>query len=76
MIDGFRYFGYAPAEGSDHATMAREHTAVFLEVIKGEGVRAASPRPMFPNPPGLLRIEPHSPGSREDLVGSRISPDG
>ena len=37
VIDGFRYFGYAPAEGSDHAAMAREHTAVFLEVIKGEG---------------------------------------
>ena len=25
VIDGFRYFGYAPEEGSDHAAMAREH---------------------------------------------------
>ena len=37
VIDGFRYFGYAPEEGTDHADMARQHAAVFLEVIKGEG---------------------------------------
>src|SRR4029450_12071387 len=74
VIDGFRYFGYSPSEGSDHATMAREHTAVFLEVIKGEGFAQPSPRPMFPNPPGLLRLEPHSPGLRDRIwwgAGSR-----
>ena len=74
VIDGFRYFGYAPAEGSDHAAMAREHTRVFLEVIKGEGFAQPNPRPMFPNPPGLLRIEPHSPGLRDRIwwgAGSR-----
>jgi alkanesulfonate monooxygenase SsuD/methylene tetrahydromethanopterin reductase-like flavin-dependent oxidoreductase (luciferase family) len=62
VIDGYRYFGYAPDEGSDHAAMAREHAQVFLEVIKGEGFAQPNPRPMFPNPPGLLRVEPHSPG--------------
>jgi alkanesulfonate monooxygenase SsuD/methylene tetrahydromethanopterin reductase-like flavin-dependent oxidoreductase (luciferase family) len=62
VIDGFRYFGYTPAEGSDHAAMAREHARIFLDVIKGEGFARPNPRPMFPNPPGLLRIEPHSPG--------------
>jgi alkanesulfonate monooxygenase SsuD/methylene tetrahydromethanopterin reductase-like flavin-dependent oxidoreductase (luciferase family) len=67
VIDGFRYFGFAPAEGSDHADMAREHAAVFLEVIKGEGFAQPNPRPMFPNPPGLLRIEPHSPGLRDRI---------
>ena len=67
VIDGFRYFGYEPAEGSDHAAMAREHTRVFLEVIKGEGFAEPNPRPMFPNPPGLLRIEPHSPGLRDRI---------
>jgi alkanesulfonate monooxygenase SsuD/methylene tetrahydromethanopterin reductase-like flavin-dependent oxidoreductase (luciferase family) len=67
VIDGFRYFGYAPAEGSDHAAMAREHAAVFLEVIKGEGFAEPNPRPMFPNPPGLLRLEPHSAGLRERI---------
>src|SRR3954470_12150587 len=67
VVDGFRYFGYVPAEGSDHAAMAREHTAVFLEVIKGEGFAQPNPRPMFPNPPGLLRVEPHSPGLRDRI---------
>jgi alkanesulfonate monooxygenase SsuD/methylene tetrahydromethanopterin reductase-like flavin-dependent oxidoreductase (luciferase family) len=76
VIDGFRYFGYAPEEGTDHAAMARQHTAVFLEVIKGEGFAQPSPRPMFPNPPGPLRIEPHSPGLRDRIwwgAGSRAT---
>ena len=67
VIDGFRYFGYEPPEGSDHAAMAREHARVFLEVITGEGFAQPNPRPMFPNPPGLLRIEPHSPGLRDRI---------
>jgi alkanesulfonate monooxygenase SsuD/methylene tetrahydromethanopterin reductase-like flavin-dependent oxidoreductase (luciferase family) len=74
VIDGFRYFGHQPAEGSDHAAMARENTRVFLEVIKGEGFAQPNPRPMFPNPPGLLRLEPHSPGLRDRIwwgAGSR-----
>src|SRR4249919_3676265 len=74
VIDGFRYFGYAPEEGSDHAAMARQHAAVFLEVIKGEGFAQPNPRPMFPNPSGLLRLEPHSPGLRDRIwwgAGSR-----
>src|SRR4051795_8075054 len=56
VIDGYRHFGYAPAEGSDPAARAREHARVFLEVIKGEGFAEPNPRPMFPNPPGLLGI--------------------
>jgi alkanesulfonate monooxygenase SsuD/methylene tetrahydromethanopterin reductase-like flavin-dependent oxidoreductase (luciferase family) len=74
VVDGFRYFGYAPEEGYDHAAMARERTRVFLEVIRGDGFAEPSPRPMFPNPPGLLPIEPHSPGLRDRIwwgAGSR-----
>ncbi len=74
VIDGFRYFGFVPEEGSDHAAMAREHARVFLEVIRGDGFAQPNPRPMFPNPPGLLRIEPHSPGLRDRIwwgAGSR-----
>ena len=67
VVDGYRYFGYEPAAGSDHAAMAREHTRAFLEVIEGKGFARPSPRPMFPNPPGLLRIEPHSPGLRDRI---------
>jgi alkanesulfonate monooxygenase SsuD/methylene tetrahydromethanopterin reductase-like flavin-dependent oxidoreductase (luciferase family) len=67
VVDGFRYFGYEPSEGSDHVAMAREHTKVFLEVIRGEGFAQPNPRPMFANPPGLLRIEPYSPGLRDRI---------
>jgi len=67
VIDGFRYFNYEPEDGSDHAAMAREHTATFLRVISGEGFAQPNPRPMFPNPPGLLRVEPHSPGLRSRI---------
>ncbi len=67
VIDGFRYFGHVPAEGTDHADMAREHTRVFLELLGGEGFAEPNPRPMFPNPPGLLRLEPHSAGLRERI---------
>jgi len=67
VIDGFRYFGHVPAEGKSEADMAREYTKVFLEVLKGEGFAKPNPRPMFPNPPGLLRVEPHSPGLRDRI---------
>ena len=74
VIDGYRYFGHVPADGSDHAAMARQHTEVLLEVLKGEGFAQPNPRPMFPNPPGLLRLEPHAPGLRDRIwwgAGSR-----
>jgi alkanesulfonate monooxygenase SsuD/methylene tetrahydromethanopterin reductase-like flavin-dependent oxidoreductase (luciferase family) len=67
VIDGWRYFGYAPSEDQTDADMARRHAEVFLEVIRGEGFAKPNPRPMFPNPPGLLRIEPHSKGLRERI---------
>ncbi|MHC3470784.1 LLM class flavin-dependent oxidoreductase [Streptomyces sp. 7R007] len=67
VIDGWRHFGYRPAEGGTDADMARGHTEVFLEVLKGEGFAEPNPNPMFANPPGLLRIEPHSPGLRERI---------
>jgi alkanesulfonate monooxygenase SsuD/methylene tetrahydromethanopterin reductase-like flavin-dependent oxidoreductase (luciferase family) len=67
VIEGYRYFGHVPEDGADHAAMAREHTRVFLDVIRGEGFAAPNPQPMFPNPPGLLRIEPHSPGLRDRI---------
>ena len=75
VVDGFRHFGHVPVDG-DHARMAREHTEAFLDVLRGEGFAEPSPRPMFPNPPGLLRIEPHSPGLRDRIwwgAGSRAT---
>ena len=67
VVEGYRYFGYDPGEGNDHATMARQHTRVLLDVLEGQGFAEPNPRPMFPNPPGKLRIEPHSPGLRERI---------
>ncbi len=67
VIDGWRHFGYAPAEGKTDADMARRHTEVLLEVLRGEGFARPNPRPMFPNSPGLLRVEPHSQGLRDRI---------
>ena len=67
VIDGWRYFGYAPADGDSDAEMARKHTEVALKALEGEGFAQPSPRPMFANPPGLLRIEPYSAGLRERI---------
>jgi len=67
VIDGWRYFGFALPEGMTDADMARRHTEVLLEVLRGEGFAKPSPQPMFPNPPGLLRVEPHSAGLRERI---------
>src|SRR5215471_1588194 len=67
VIDGWRYFGYVPEEGKTDADMARHHAEVFLEVLKGQGFARPNPRSMFPNPPGLLRLEPFSEGLRERI---------
>lgn len=67
VIDGWRHFGYAPAEDETDADMARRHAEVFLQVIQGHGFAQPNPNPMFPNPPGLLRPEPHSPGLRDRI---------
>jgi alkanesulfonate monooxygenase SsuD/methylene tetrahydromethanopterin reductase-like flavin-dependent oxidoreductase (luciferase family) len=67
VIDGWRYFGYAPPEGQTDIDMARRHAEVFLEVLRGQGFAQPNPRPMFSNPPGLLRVEPHSPGLRDRI---------
>lgn len=67
VVDGFRHFGYVPADGETDADMARHHAEVFLQVIEGHGFAQPNPRPMFPNPPGLLRPEPFSAGLRERI---------
>jgi hypothetical protein len=62
--------------------MARRHAEVFLQVLKGEGFAQPNPRPMFPNPPGLLlRISRHAgprfhrmPGHRFTACRAGISP--
>jgi alkanesulfonate monooxygenase SsuD/methylene tetrahydromethanopterin reductase-like flavin-dependent oxidoreductase (luciferase family) len=67
VIDGWRYFGYQPAEGQTDADMGRRHAEVFFDLLRGKGFAQPNPRPMFPNPPGLLRLEPYSEGLRERI---------
>jgi alkanesulfonate monooxygenase SsuD/methylene tetrahydromethanopterin reductase-like flavin-dependent oxidoreductase (luciferase family) len=67
VIAGFRYFGYRPAEGETDADMGRRHAEVFYQLLDGKGFAEPNPRPMFQNPPGLLRLEPFSEGLRERI---------
>lgn len=67
VIDGWRYFGYEPNKGETDADMGRRKALEFLDKLKGEGFAEPNPYPMFPNPPGLLRLEPHSEGLRDRI---------
>jgi len=67
VIEGWRYFGYAPEEGKDDADMGRRKALEFLDKLKGAGFAQPNPTPMFANPPGLLRLEPYSEGLRERI---------
>jgi alkanesulfonate monooxygenase SsuD/methylene tetrahydromethanopterin reductase-like flavin-dependent oxidoreductase (luciferase family) len=67
VIDGWRYFGHRPGEGEDDADMGRRHAGEFLELLGGKGFAQPNPHPMFPNPPGLLRLEPHAEGLRNRI---------
>jgi alkanesulfonate monooxygenase SsuD/methylene tetrahydromethanopterin reductase-like flavin-dependent oxidoreductase (luciferase family) len=67
VIEGWRYFGHDPAEGETDADMCRRHAEKFLELLGGKGFAQPNPRPMFSNPPGLLRLEPFSEGLRDRI---------
>jgi alkanesulfonate monooxygenase SsuD/methylene tetrahydromethanopterin reductase-like flavin-dependent oxidoreductase (luciferase family) len=70
VVDGWRYFGYAPPEGKTDADMARHHTEVFLDVLRGEGFARPQPATDVPEPsrsvaPRAVRGGP----ARSHLVG-------
>jgi alkanesulfonate monooxygenase SsuD/methylene tetrahydromethanopterin reductase-like flavin-dependent oxidoreductase (luciferase family) len=67
VIEGWRHFGHHPAEGETDADLARRHAETFLELLGGKGFAQPNPRPMFSNPPGLLRLEPYSEGLRDRI---------
>src|ERR1700724_266465 len=67
VIDGWSYFGYRPAKGQRDADMGRRRAEGFLDLLHGEGFAQPNPRPMFANPPGLLRLEPYSAGLRDRI---------
>ena len=47
--------------------MGRRKGLEFFEQLQGVGFARPNPNPMFPNPPGLLRLEPFSPGLRDRI---------
>ena len=67
VIDGWRHFGHHLNEGESDEDMGRRRAKEFLELLRGKGFAQPSPHPMFPNPPGLLRLEPYSEGLRDRI---------
>ncbi|MFT3934137.1 MAG: LLM class flavin-dependent oxidoreductase [Chitinophagaceae bacterium] len=67
VIDGWRYFGYEPNKDETQEEMGRRKGLEFFDKLKGTGFARPNPNPMFPNPPGLLRLEPYAPGLRERI---------
>src|SRR6202789_3201148 len=60
VIEGWRHFGHSPAAAETDSDMGRRHAEKFLDLLGGKRVAQPNPRSMFPNPPGLLRLEPYS----------------
>ncbi|MFP9100475.1 LLM class flavin-dependent oxidoreductase [Flavobacterium sp. RHBU_24] len=67
VIEGWRYFGYEPEAGETDADMGRKKALEFLKRLNGIGFAEPNPQPMFPNPPGLLHVEPYSQRLRERI---------
>ena len=51
VIEGWRHFGYGPAEGETDADLGRRHAEVFLHLLKGQGFAKACKRCKIPKPP-------------------------
>ena len=55
VLDGWRYFGYVPPEGTTDAEMAHATRTRYCSRCCGARASARpNPRSMFPNPPGWL----------------------
>ncbi len=67
VVNGWRYYGFEPRDGETDADMARRQSLEALELIAGKRFAEPNPHPMFPNPPGLLRVEPYSEGLRQRM---------
>jgi alkanesulfonate monooxygenase SsuD/methylene tetrahydromethanopterin reductase-like flavin-dependent oxidoreductase (luciferase family) len=63
VIDGWRYFGYRPADGQSDADMGRRHAEVFLDLLRGQSAGTAAPRTTCGRP------------ARTHLVGRRLERD-
>jgi alkanesulfonate monooxygenase SsuD/methylene tetrahydromethanopterin reductase-like flavin-dependent oxidoreductase (luciferase family) len=59
VLDGYRVFGFEPADGETDADMARRHTDAFRRAIAGEPLAAGNPRMVGTS--ALQPIQPQSP---------------
>ena len=64
VVRGYETFGYTGSQDPRGADIAREHFALFLRAIEGEGLAERDPSSPFGGGTGLQRVEPHSPGLR------------
>jgi alkanesulfonate monooxygenase SsuD/methylene tetrahydromethanopterin reductase-like flavin-dependent oxidoreductase (luciferase family) len=72
--NGAAEFGYHPEHGETPADMARRHTAAFRHAITGAGIAQPGEHVYMGGEPGLLPIQPTSPGLGERIwwgAGSR-----
>ncbi len=60
VVDGWRTFGFEPADGETDADMARHHTEAFRAAIAGQPLAAGNPRMVGTT--ALQPIQPQSPG--------------
>jgi alkanesulfonate monooxygenase SsuD/methylene tetrahydromethanopterin reductase-like flavin-dependent oxidoreductase (luciferase family) len=60
VIDGYKAFGFEPADGETDADMARRHTERFRAAIAAEPLAAGNPRMVGTS--ALQPIQPQSPG--------------
>ena len=58
VIDGWRYFGYQPAEGQNDADMGRRHAEVFFDLLRGEASPSRIHVPCFRIRPGCFASNP------------------
>ncbi len=58
VIDGWRYFGYQPAEGQTDADMGRRHAEVFYDLLRGKASRSPIHGRCFQIRPGCCAWSP------------------
>jgi len=74
VVRGYEAFGYTGSQDPRGADIARDHFAMFLRAIEGEGMAERDASSPFGGGSGMQRIEPHSPGLRSRVwwgAGSR-----
>ena len=67
VIEGWRYFGHRRKRARTMRPWDGGTPKSFWSCCAGRDLRKPNPRPMFANPPGLLRLEPYSEGLRERI---------